>query len=274
MGRPAARVAPAARDDSASRSRPRRPGPGPIPRPPTPDARSLAAAARPQPAADLTRGTRLRDADRGGRLRRPVARSTARCWRALATLVARARADPARASSSRSRPRRSRSRSWSSTRRWRRWLRRRSSRSAADGRRPRGRRLRYAVGELLSCTRCIGAWSALGLVALRTARARRRAHGHHRAGGLGGQRLPAVGFTLLCSRANAARRARTRRSGYAASSGSARPRRVRDAQQRRRARERQQPRDRGVGAASTSPPSAGAQRQRRHAAARAASRSP
>jgi hypothetical protein len=36
-----------------------------------------------------------------------------------------------------------------------------------DGRRPKGRRLRYAVGELLTCTRCTGAWSALGLVALR-----------------------------------------------------------------------------------------------------------
>ena len=35
------------------------------------------------------------------------------------------------------------------------------------GRRPRGRRLRHAVGELLTCTRCVGAWSALGLVGLR-----------------------------------------------------------------------------------------------------------
>jgi hypothetical protein len=34
-------------------------------------------------------------------------------------------------------------------------------------RRPKGRRLRYAVGELLTCTRCTGAWSALGLVGLR-----------------------------------------------------------------------------------------------------------
>ena len=33
--------------------------------------------------------------------------------------------------------------------------------------RPRGRRMRYAVGELLNCTRCMGAWSALGIVALR-----------------------------------------------------------------------------------------------------------
>jgi hypothetical protein len=34
-------------------------------------------------------------------------------------------------------------------------------------RRPRGRRLRYAVGELLTCTRCTGAWGALALTALR-----------------------------------------------------------------------------------------------------------
>jgi Protein of unknown function (DUF1360) len=39
-------------------------------------------------------------------------------------------------------------------------------------RRPKGRRLRYAVGELLTCTRCVGAWSALGLVGLRTVRPR------------------------------------------------------------------------------------------------------
>ena len=38
----------------------------------------------------------------------------------------------------------------------------------ADGeRRPRGRRLRRAVGELVTCTRCVGAWSALGIVGLR-----------------------------------------------------------------------------------------------------------
>ena len=37
-------------------------------------------------------------------------------------------------------------------------------------RRPKGRGLRYAVGELLTCTRCLGAWSSLGLVALRVTR--------------------------------------------------------------------------------------------------------
>jgi hypothetical protein len=37
-----------------------------------------------------------------------------------------------------------------------------------DGeRRPRGRRLQRAVGELVTCTRCVGAWSALGIVGLR-----------------------------------------------------------------------------------------------------------
>lgn len=36
-----------------------------------------------------------------------------------------------------------------------------------DGRKPRGRRLQRAVGELISCTRCVGAWSALGIVGLR-----------------------------------------------------------------------------------------------------------
>src|SRR4051794_30925545 len=40
----------------------------------------------------------------------------------------------------------------------------------ADGeRRPRGRGLRRAVGELVTCTRCVGAWSALGIVGLRLA---------------------------------------------------------------------------------------------------------
>jgi Protein of unknown function (DUF1360) len=49
------------------------------------------------------------------------------------------------------------------------WMRGPFVEERAEGRRPRGRRLRYAVGELLTCTRCTGAWGALGLVALRTA---------------------------------------------------------------------------------------------------------
>jgi hypothetical protein len=42
----------------------------------------------------------------------------------------------------------------------------------AGGQRPKGRRLRYVAGELLCCTRCLGAWSALGLTALRVTRPR------------------------------------------------------------------------------------------------------
>jgi Protein of unknown function (DUF1360) len=33
--------------------------------------------------------------------------------------------------------------------------------------RPRGRGLRRAIGELVTCTRCVGTWSALGVVGLR-----------------------------------------------------------------------------------------------------------
>ncbi len=34
---------------------------------------------------------------------------------------------------------------------------------------PKGGRLRRAVGELVTCTRCVGTWSALGVVGLRVA---------------------------------------------------------------------------------------------------------
>lgn len=34
---------------------------------------------------------------------------------------------------------------------------------------PEGTGMRRAIGELLTCTRCVGTWSALGLVGLRTA---------------------------------------------------------------------------------------------------------
>ena len=39
-------------------------------------------------------------------------------------------------------------------------------------RRPKGSGLRYAVGELLTCSRCMGEWCALGLVGLRVLRPR------------------------------------------------------------------------------------------------------
>ncbi len=56
---------------------------------------------------------------------------------------------------------------------------------------PKGRRMRYAIGELLTCSRCAGAWSALGVVGLRVLSPGHGARGHERAGRLRGQRLPA-----------------------------------------------------------------------------------
>jgi uncharacterized protein DUF1360 len=69
-------------------------------------------------------------------------------------------------------------------------------------RRPRGRRLRYAVGELLTCTRCTGAWSALGLVALRLhAPATGRTVATVLAASAGNDMMHAV-FQWLCAGAN------------------------------------------------------------------------
>ncbi|MGI8411309.1 MAG: DUF1360 domain-containing protein [Solirubrobacteraceae bacterium] len=42
-------------------------------------------------------------------------------------------------------------------------------RSEIRPRHPRGHGLRYAIGELMACSRCVGSWSALGLIGLRVA---------------------------------------------------------------------------------------------------------
>jgi hypothetical protein len=47
------------------------------------------------------------------------------------------------------------------------WMREPFVEDPAGERRPRGTRLQRAVGELVTCTRCVGAWSALGIVGLR-----------------------------------------------------------------------------------------------------------
>jgi hypothetical protein len=52
------------------------------------------------------------------------------------------------------------------------WIREPLVHEGADGRPPKGRRLRYAAGELLTCTRCLGTWTSLGLVGLRVLRPR------------------------------------------------------------------------------------------------------
>ncbi|MGI8712203.1 MAG: DUF1360 domain-containing protein [Solirubrobacteraceae bacterium] len=51
------------------------------------------------------------------------------------------------------------------------WIRRPFDVETADHRpgHPRGQGLRYAIGELMACSRCVGSWSALGLIGLRVA---------------------------------------------------------------------------------------------------------
>jgi uncharacterized protein DUF1360 len=49
------------------------------------------------------------------------------------------------------------------------WVREPFVDDPVDPHRPRGSRVRRALGELVICTRCVGAWSALGLVGLRIA---------------------------------------------------------------------------------------------------------
>jgi Protein of unknown function (DUF1360) len=75
-----------------------------------------------------------------------------------------------------------------------------------DGGRPKGRRLRYAVGELLTCTRCTGAWSALALFGLRLhSPAAGRAVATVLAASAGNDVLQA-GFSWLCAGASTQQR--------------------------------------------------------------------
>src|SRR4051794_4958649 len=68
--------------------------------------------------------------------------------------------------------------------------------------RPKGRRLRYAIGELLTCTRCVGAWSSLGLVALRVARPREARVVTAVLATSAVNDFLHAGFSLACARAN------------------------------------------------------------------------
>ena len=76
---------------------------------------------------------------------------------------------------------------------------------SGEQREPKGQGLRYVTGELLSCTRCLGAWSALGLVGLQTASpAAGRAVTSVLAASAMSDFLQ-TGFTWMCSRANVPR---------------------------------------------------------------------
>jgi Protein of unknown function (DUF1360) len=84
------------------------------------------------------------------------------------------------------------------------WAREPLVEAGDDGRRhPRGRGLHYVLGELVTCPRCLGAWSSLGLVGLRVARPR---EGRIVAGILATAAINDIAqsaFTLLCAKANA-----------------------------------------------------------------------
>ncbi len=84
------------------------------------------------------------------------------------------------------------------------WAREPLVEDGADGdRRPRGRGVRYVLGELVTCPRCLGTWSSLGLISLRVARPR---EGRIVAGVLATAAINDVlqtSFTLLCAKANA-----------------------------------------------------------------------
>src|SRR4051794_5538518 len=86
-----------------------------------------------------------------------------------------------------------------------RWVREPFVEEHPDGERtPKGRGMRYAVGELLTCTRCVGTWSALGLVALRVTRPREARVVSAVLGASAVNDWAQTGFSWICAKSNAA----------------------------------------------------------------------
>jgi hypothetical protein len=90
------------------------------------------------------------------------------------------------------------------------WVREPFVEEHPDGRRPKGTGMRYAVGEMLTCTRCVGVWSALGLTALRVTRPREARVVNVVLGASAVNDVLQSSFTWLCTRANAASEPPTR----------------------------------------------------------------
>jgi hypothetical protein len=85
------------------------------------------------------------------------------------------------------------------------WVREPFVEERPDGeRRPKGSGMRYAVGELLTCTRCVGTWSALGLVALRVTRPREARVVSAVLGASAINDFAQTGFSWICAKSNAA----------------------------------------------------------------------
>ena len=82
------------------------------------------------------------------------------------------------------------------------WVRTPFVEESSNGQQPKGHGLRYAIGELLTCTRCSGGWAALAIVGLRLhAPATGRAVAAVLATSAGNDVLHSA-FSWLCARAD------------------------------------------------------------------------
>jgi hypothetical protein len=72
-----------------------------------------------------------------------------------------------------------------------------------DRREPKGSGIRYALGELLTCTRCVGTWSSLGLIGLRVMRPREGRIVATVLATAGTNDFLQSSFSWLCAKANA-----------------------------------------------------------------------
>jgi uncharacterized protein DUF1360 len=106
------------------------------------------------------------------------------------------------------------------------WVRRPFVEETESGdRRPRGRRLRFAVGEVLTCARCTGAWASLGMLALRVNRPREASVVMTLLGAVAVNDALQASFSWLCARANAADAVRATAPGESPAASQLRPRR-------------------------------------------------
>ena len=83
------------------------------------------------------------------------------------------------------------------------WIREPFVEERAEGPAPKGSGLRYAVGELITCTRCVGVWSALGLTALRVTRPREARVVNAVLGASAVNDVAQAAFSWLCAKASA-----------------------------------------------------------------------